>query len=61
MLIELTHILGAYRDDVVLVGDHVGPKDVSEFDDTLGEEERVIQRRDAFERVNDLLRRTGVA
>ena len=35
--------------------DHVGPKDVAEFDETLDEEERTIRQRDAFEQVNFLV------
>ncbi|MEW5979980.1 MAG: nucleotidyl transferase AbiEii/AbiGii toxin family protein [Acidobacteriota bacterium] len=40
--------------------DHVGPKDVAEFDDTLDEEERNIRQRDAFERVDFLLHQLGI-
>ena len=40
---------------------HVGPKDVAEFDETLDDEERSIRQRDAFEKVNFLLRQLGVA
>ena len=36
---------------------HVGPRDVAEFDEALDEEERDIRRRDAFERVNHLLQK----
>jgi len=41
--------------------DHVGPKDVAEFDETLDEEERTIRQRDAFEKVNFLLQQLGIA
>jgi hypothetical protein len=40
--------------------DHVGPKDVAEFDETLDDEERAIRRRDAFEKVNFLLLQLGI-
>ncbi|MCC6354302.1 MAG: nucleotidyl transferase AbiEii/AbiGii toxin family protein [Verrucomicrobiae bacterium] len=40
--------------------DHVGPKDVAEFDETLDEEGRTMRQRDAFERVNYLLKHLGV-
>ena len=41
--------------------DHVGPKDVAEFDETLEEEERTIRQRDAFEQVNFLVQQLGIA
>jgi hypothetical protein len=41
--------------------DHVGPKDVAEFDETLEEEERTIRQRDAFEQVNSFLQQLGIA
>jgi predicted nucleotidyltransferase len=41
--------------------DHIGPKDVAEFDETLDEEERTIRQRDAFERINFLLQQLGIA
>ena len=41
--------------------DHVGPKDVSEFDETLDAEEHTIRQRDAFEKVNFLLQQLGIA
>ena len=41
--------------------DHVGPKDVAEFDETLDDEERTICQRDAFEKVNFLLQQLGIA
>ena len=41
--------------------DHVGPKDVAEFDETLDDEERAIRQRDAFERVHSLLQQLGIA
>ena len=40
--------------------DHVGPRDVAEFDDTLDEEERAIRQRDAFERVNSFLQQLNI-
>ena len=40
--------------------EHVGPKDVATFDESLGEEERAIRQRDAFERVNYLLQRLSL-
>ncbi len=39
--------------------DHVGPKDVAEFDEILDTEERAIRQRDAFEKVNFLLQQLG--
>ena len=41
--------------------EHLGPKDVAEFDDTLDAEERTIRQRDAFERVTFLLQQLGIA
>jgi hypothetical protein len=41
--------------------DHIGPKDVAEFDEALDAEERTIRQRDAFERVNFLLQQLGIA
>ncbi len=41
--------------------DHVGPRDVAEFDETLDEEGRTILQRDAFEKVNFLLQQLGIA
>jgi hypothetical protein len=41
--------------------DHIGPKDVAEFDETLDDEERTIRQRDAFEKVNSLLQQLGIA
>ncbi len=40
--------------------DHVGPRDVAEFDEALDEEDRNIRRRDAFEKVNFLLQQLGI-
>ncbi len=37
--------------------DHIGPRDVAEFDESLDAEERSIRQRDAFERVQYLLKR----
>lgn len=41
--------------------EHLGPRDVAEFDDTLDAEERTIRQRDAFERVTFLLQELGIA
>jgi hypothetical protein len=41
--------------------DHIGPKDVAEFDETLDEEKRTIRQRHAFEKVNFLLQQLGIA
>jgi len=41
--------------------EHVGPKDVAEFDESLDEEDRTIRQRDAFEKVNFLLQQLGIA
>ena len=42
--------------------DHVGPRDVAEFDENTGSaEERTIRQRDAFEKVNFLLQEMGIA
>ena len=41
--------------------EHVGSKDVAEFDETLDAEERTIRQRDAFEKVNFLLQQLGIA
>ncbi len=40
--------------------DHVGARDAADFADTSDEEERNIRKRDAFERVNYMLRRLGI-
>jgi hypothetical protein len=40
--------------------DHVGPRDVAEFEEVQDEEERAIRQRDAFERVNYLLKQLGI-
>jgi hypothetical protein len=40
--------------------DHVGPRDVVDFDETLDEEERPIRQRDAFEKVGYLLQQLGI-
>ena len=37
--------------------DHIGPKQVVDFDDIRDPEERALVQRDAFERVNSLLSR----
>ena len=77
VLLELAHLLGEYRQDVVLVGGwapellfpeaeltHVGSLDVDlalnhrSLDDAGY---RTIRRRDAFERVRDLLERLGLS
>jgi hypothetical protein len=39
--------------------DHIGPKQVADFDDVNDPEEREFVRRDAYERVNALLVRLG--
>ena len=49
VLIELMHIL-----------DHVGPRDAAEFEEALDWDERAIWQRDAFEKVNHLLRQLGM-
>ena len=41
--------------------DHIGPKDVADFDDTLDAQEHTIRQRDAFEKVSFLLRQLGIA
>ena len=40
--------------------DHTGPKSVANFDELADPEERAIIQRDAYERVQDLIRRLGI-
>jgi hypothetical protein len=40
--------------------DHTGPKSVADFDELTDPEERAVVQRDAYERVQDLLRRLGI-
>lgn len=40
--------------------DHVGPRDVAGFEETLDVEERAIRQRDAFEKVRYLLKQLGI-
>ena len=40
--------------------DHVGPRDAAEFEEVLDRDERAIRQRDAFEKVNHLLRQLGM-
>ena len=40
--------------------DHVGPRDVAEFEETLDEEGRTIRQRDAFEKVIHLLQQLKI-
>ena len=40
--------------------DHTGPKSVADFDEITDPEERDVVQRDAYERVQDLLRRLGI-
>ncbi len=40
--------------------DHVGPRDAAEFEEALDRDERGIRQRDAFEKVNHLLRQLGM-
>jgi hypothetical protein len=40
--------------------DHVGPRDAAEFEEALDRDERGIRQRDAFEKVNHLLRQLGI-
>ena len=40
--------------------DHTGPKSVADFDELIDPEERAVIQRDAYERVQDLLRRLGI-
>lgn len=40
--------------------DHVGPRDVAGFEETLDVEERTIRQRDAFEKVSYLLKQLGI-
>lgn len=40
--------------------DHIGPNFVADFDDTQDQDERAVQTRDAYERVNYLLSALGV-
>ena len=40
--------------------DHVGPRDVADFDETLDDETRAISQRDAHEKVNYLLQKLGI-
>ena len=40
--------------------DHVGPRDAAEFEEALDRDERAIRQRDAFEKVNHLLRQLGM-
>jgi hypothetical protein len=41
--------------------DHVGPKSVADFEELADPEERAFIRRDAYERVQDLLRKLGIS
>jgi hypothetical protein len=40
--------------------DHVGPRDVADFEGLLDQDDRAIRQRDAFEKVNHLLRQLGI-
>ena len=40
--------------------DHTGPKSVADFDELTDPEERAVIQRDAYERVQDVLRRLGI-
>jgi hypothetical protein len=40
--------------------DHTGPRSVADFDELTDPEERAVMQRDAYERVQDLLRRQGI-
>ena len=40
--------------------DHTGPKAVADFDELTDPEERAVIQRDAYERVQDMLRRVGM-
>ena len=40
--------------------EHFGPRSVAAFDDVSDPEERAIVERDAFERVQDVLRKLGI-
>ena len=55
VLLELAHLLGAYGDDIVVVGGWG-----ADFDEITDPEERARVQRDAYERVNYLLRRLGM-
>lgn len=115
VLLELTHLLGQYRDDIVVVGgwvpelllpqaqvvfclrhypggiaaliedfrpyllhglvqeglkglaekfaspNHVGPKFVADFDETVDPDARALTQRDAYERVHALLQGLGIS
>jgi hypothetical protein len=41
--------------------DHIGPNSVADFEEVTDPEEMALIRRDAYERVQDLLRRLGIA
>ena len=41
--------------------DHVGPKSVADFYELTDPGERAVMQRDAYERVQDVLRRLGIA
>jgi hypothetical protein len=41
--------------------DHFGPTSVASFDEIVDPEERALVQRDAYERVQDMLRRLGIA
>ncbi len=43
------------------LAEHLGPRDVAEFDETLHAEERTIRQRDAFEEVIFLRQQLGIA
>jgi hypothetical protein len=40
--------------------DHIGPKSVADFEELTDSEEIALVRRDAYERVRDLLQRLGI-
>lgn len=40
--------------------DHVGPRDVADFFDTLDDDERLLRQRDVYEKVNYLLKNLGI-
>ena len=40
--------------------DHVGPRDVADFDETRDDEARAISQRDAHEKVSFLLQELGI-
>ncbi len=73
VLLELSHLLGEYRDDIVVIGGwvpdlllsrgeirHVGPTYVADFEGVSDANDRELLQRDAYERVADLLRRLAI-